>query len=69
MLEFISRNWWVWIPVIAILLYLTRKNNQELKRRSNVASINSKKSKNGPLRKLAAKLGLSGVFNYIFPKR
>ncbi len=65
MIEFLASHWWVWIPIIAILLYLTHQNNKKLEAKQKGRSTKDI----GILNKLAGKLGLRGFFNYIFPKK
>ncbi len=76
MIEFISSHWWIWIPIIAILMYLTRQNNKKLRARGLAPQKTQSKyseqlsqKKTSAVRKLASKLGLSGLLNYILPRK
>lgn len=65
MIEFLATHWWIWIPIIAILLFLTSQNNKKLKAKQQSQPVKNE----GVAHKLASKLGLRGMFDYLFPKK
>lgn len=65
MLNLIASHWWIWIPIIAILLYLTRQNNKKIAAKQQGKTLRNV----GIIDKIAGKLGLRGFFNHIFPKK
>ena len=81
MIKFLLTAWWIYIPIILILLFLTARNNQKIKyikqekalRASNLHEQKKKlvefKQNPSVLDKLTAKLGLKGILTYIFPKK
>lgn len=82
MIRFLLTNWWIYIPIVAILLFLTHKNNQriQLLRREKAlkelppeerqnARLTTLKRAPGKFDRLFAKLGLRGILDHIFPKK
>jgi hypothetical protein len=82
MIRFLLTSWWLYIPIAGILLFLTFRNNTEIRRikRENALRTMSpderviinpelterKKSK---FERLAKKLGLRGIFSHVFRKK
>lgn len=81
MIEFILTNWWIYIPIILVLLFLIAKNNQKIKYAQQQKVLQEtdplkkqqklKELKRSPskLDKLTSKIGIKGILTYIFPKR
>lgn len=82
MINFLLTNWWIYIPIIAILLFLTAVNNQKIQQLSREkklrelppqqrqdALLTDLKRKPSKFEATTKKLGLRGIFSYIFPKR
>lgn len=79
MLRFILTSWWFYVPIIAVLFYLTRRNNkkiEEIKAKRTQENIHdstiSKQSSPKPkhvnsakVKKVAGKLGLSGASSHL----
>jgi hypothetical protein len=81
MIEFLLTNWWIYIPIILVLVFLTVRNNQKVKyikqeralreldpvaRQQKIAELKKNPSK---LDTFASKFGLKGILTYIFPKK
>jgi hypothetical protein len=74
-IKFLLTSWWLYIPIIGILLYLTRRNNQKIKEikilreqhhQPNVqAAASLHPQKFTRIRRAAGKLGLSGAINHL----
>lgn len=81
MIEFLLTNWWIYVPIVAVLLFLTFRNNQKIKRiklerelRSldSVARqhrLNQLRRRPNKIDSVASKYGLRGILGYIFPKK
>lgn len=81
MISFLLTNWWIYIPIIFLLLFLTARNNQRIKYIKQTRSLQGltpeerqkklDEIKNNPsgFDKLTAKVGLKGILTYIFPKK
>ena len=82
MIKFLLTNWWIYIPIIAVLGFLTFRNNQKIKyikrdkeiralppeerQRALQAELRRKPSK---FESFTSKYGLRGILSHIFPKR
>lgn len=82
MIKFLLTNWWIYIPIITVLLFLTAIYNQQIERLARerklqqlspeerqAALMTELKRKPGKFEKLTQKLGLRGILGHIFPKR
>lgn len=81
MIRFLLTSWWLYIPIAGILLFLTFKNNTEIrriKREHALRTMNSDELANNPdlterkkskFERLVKKLGLRGVFSHVFRKK
>jgi len=72
MLRFLLTSWWFYIPVVGLLLYLTRRNNQKIQRIQTdqpQAEPRVKKTRthtqSAKLAKVSGKLGLKGASSHI----
>lgn len=81
MIEFLLTSWWIYIPIVAILLFLTFRNNQKIKnitlerelrgldpeaRQKKLEEIRRQPKKTDSI---ASKYGLRGILNHVFPKK
>lgn len=83
MIRFLLTNWWIYVPIIAVLLFLTARNNRQIKQVKLQRELESldpetrqkrieelkRQSRNRKRSGLAAKYGLSGVLNHILGKK
>lgn len=69
MIEFLLTKWWLYLPIIALLLFFTWSTNRKLESRGLAKQTKLGAKRQSFLRKLGAKLGLSGLINYIFPPK
>ncbi|MFO0970757.1 MAG: hypothetical protein U0520_00185 [Candidatus Saccharimonadales bacterium] len=72
MLKFLLTSWWLYIPIIGVLLYLTRRNNQKIKaikaqrtERGGHSFHKQASVKSTRIKKAAGKLGLSGAASHL----
>ena len=82
MIQFLLTTWWIYIPIIAILVFLTVRNNQKIKyakhdnelrklppnQRQQVIQGKFKR-RPGMFESFTKKYGLRGILDHIFPKR
>lgn len=77
MIRFLLTSWWFYIPIIAVLIFLTRRNNQKIKEIKasrtdsvdNAAPAHKPKKQSARVKKAANKLGLSGAASHIRHKK
>ena len=81
MVKFLLTHWWIYIPIAAILLFLTFQNNQEIHRRKRENALRTMKAdelaKNPELNQrkkskfeiFLKRAGLSGIFGHILRKK
>jgi|GEM_PF-6633967 len=76
MLTFLLTSWWFYIPIIGVLLFLTRRNNQKIKqikttdkmKTQSEDSLSRKKKprkQSAKITKVTNKLGLKGASGHI----
>lgn len=81
MIVFLLTNWWIYIPIILMLLFLIMRNNQKIqyikrgraireadpiRRQQMLEDLKRKPSK---FDKTASRYGLKGITTHIFPKK
>lgn len=81
MIEFILTSWWIYLPVAVVLLFLTYRNNQKIKRikrdrelqalppDERQMRVQQLKRKSSVLDRILSKYGVRGIFDHIFPKK
>lgn len=81
MIEFLLTSWWIYVPIVLILGFLTIRNNKKIKHIKRMHEINSLppeerqrkllefRNTQNKFDKLLAKYGLKDAFDHIFPKR
>jgi hypothetical protein len=81
-IKFLLTNWWIYIPIVAILLFLTYTSNQQLKNLKRQRELQALppeqrqaalqtvlKRDEGRFERFFAKLGLRGILSHIFTKK
>ena len=84
MIRFLLTSWWLYIPIIGVLVFLTRRNNQKIKQikahqadtqqhsihppQPTAAGSVASHHKRSKSAKTAGKLGLTGAIKYIHHK-
>ncbi len=81
MIEFILTSWWIYLPVAVVLLFLTYRNNQKIKRikrdrelqalppDERQMRVQQLKRKSSVFDRILSKYGVRGIFDHIFPKK
>lgn len=81
MIAFLLSNWWIYIPIAGILLFLTFRNNQEIQRIKRERALKNMSAeelaenpeltqrKKSKFEFVIKKLGLRGIFGYLFRKK
>ena len=81
MIEFLLTSWWLSIPVAGILLFLTFRNNTEIRRIKRERALRTMSAdeladnpelterKKSKFERLIKKLGLRGIFSHVFRKK
>lgn len=81
MISFLLTNWWIYLPIVGFLVFLTYRNNQKIKNikkerelrklspEERQVRIDEIKRKPTAIDHRIEKLGLRGIFSHIFPKK
>jgi len=81
MFEFLLTSWWIYVPIVAILVFLTFRNNQKIKRiklerelqsldpEERINKVQEFKRKQSKFDKTLSKYGVRGALDHIFPKK
>lgn len=74
MVEFFLTNWWIYIPIILVLLFLIARNNQRIRYVKQERALKEtdpaiRQKKLDELKQKPSKSGLRGIMTYIFPKK
>lgn len=81
MIEFLLTNWWIYVPIIIVLLFLIMRNNQKIQYikqqralqetdpETRQRKLEALKRKPTRLDKASSRLGVRGIITYIFPKK
>jgi len=81
MIKFLLTSWWLSIPVAGILLFLTFRNNTEIRRIKRERALRTMSAdeladnpelterKKSKFERLIKKLGLRGIFSHVFRKK
>lgn len=81
MISFLLTSWWLYIPIVLILIFLTHRNNQKIKRikterelrqlapEERQRRLDELKRKSTIFDSIIAKFGLRGILSHIFPKK
>jgi hypothetical protein len=81
MISFLLTNWWIYVPIVAFLVFLTYRNNQKIKNikkerelrkltpEERQKRLKELKRKSTAFDSTIEKYGLRGVLSHIFPKK
>lgn len=81
MISFLLTNWWIYIPIVGVLLFFTVRNNQKIKnikleRELRGLDLAARAQRLAELRRqpkkidsVASKYGLRGILSHIFPRK
>lgn len=81
MITFLLTNWWIYVPIVVTLLFLTFRNNQKIKGikldhelrslnpEARAKKLEELRSQTNKLERTASKYGLRGILSHIFPKK
>ncbi len=81
MIEFLLTSWWIYVPIVGVLLFLTHRNNQKIKhikRERELRSLSPEQQaeklqafrrKQSRLDRLLSKYGVRGILAHVFPKK
>ena len=81
MISFLLTSWWLYIPIVLLLVFLTYRNNQKIKRIKKERELrqlspddrqrrlDELKRKSTAFDSTIAKYGLRGILSHIFPKK
>ena len=81
MIKFLLTHWWIYIPIVGTLLFLTFRNNQEIHRIKREKALRTMspdelakhpellERKPSKIERFLKRVGLSGIFGHILRKK
>lgn len=81
MIEFLLTSWWIYVPIVTVLLFFTFRNNQKIKHiklkrelrslspEEQAIRLQELRRKQSKFDKQLSKYGVRGILDHIFPKK